>query len=200
MSHPTRTLPPRRRARATSWTIRLLPLAIVGCLSATDAPVKRYFRPVVSTAGFGGAPSGRPIVVEPVAVAGHLGVDICWQVDGIEYGFYADRSWVEPPARMVERAIARELFLRRGFVRGSRGTAGSVTVDVTAFEEVRSPGHDALVRFVVAYRDGLDAERSHVIEARAPVADDEGETFARAMGAALAQAVAELADWIGEPR
>src|SRR5215831_17530015 len=87
---------------------------IAGCVFRDAAP--RYFRPaatMISSAEADAPPAsvGVPVRLRRVYGTPFLRERIVWRVSAVEYGFYEERRWSEPPESYVERAL--EAALRR---------------------------------------------------------------------------------------
>jgi cholesterol transport system auxiliary component len=129
--------------------------------------------------------------------ASHLEERIVFRNEGSELGYYEERRWTEEPQEFLRRALARELFERRSVQRVVAGPAPTLEVELTAFEDVKKPRRLARLSLVYVLHDEravllektLTIERSVVANAGtdvAPVVD--------ALGAALGEAVAEIAE------
>lgn len=178
------------------WLLLVLP----ACLGSGDAPEMRYFRPVAvaeSSPAAARAPAGWPMHLDPVTAAGHVGEEVAWQADGVEYGFYRDRSWTESPAHFVEEALRVELYERQGFALPLDAKFAKLTVEVIAFEEVRVPRHEARValRAVLRHADG-DPARMRRFESAQPLQDEDPAALARGVGVAMHQVIDDLAVWL----
>lgn len=172
-------------------------LSLDGCLSKTELPTPRTFRPVRPAAASPAAPGdGVPLLhLRDVSAASHLHEPVCWATADDEVGAYDDRLWTESPADYVEEALGRQLF-DAGRARRSTGAAApSLAVRVVAFEERLGPTHEARVvlRLLLSHRTG-DALVEREVTARAPLADDSPATLAVAMGVALEAAAREVAE------
>lgn len=179
-----------------------------GCLSKTETPPPRYFRPgpvlgeVAATATDtailpGGA--HRLLRVREVTAAAHLHERMVWADPSGEYGFYEGARWTEPPAAYVEAALARALFEEGRFRRSASGDAPILDVHVAAFEEVvgsggQTEGVRVALRVVLATREGHALLERTFAVTRPAVASQDGAAVARATGAAMEQAIREAAD------
>jgi uncharacterized lipoprotein YmbA len=175
----------------------LLSLAAValatGCLSPSTPPEISYF-------GLQGraerAPESTlarsPLRLRHVRAPSYIADRIVWRSSPVEVGFYDDRKWCEPPAQTIERALHHQLFSVQGFVPAEE-RAPAVDVEVTFFEEVVAPRHEARVTLVLALTDsGSRSLPEMEITETHPVRDDAPSSFALAMDAALDAAMARL--------
>jgi ABC-type uncharacterized transport system auxiliary subunit len=163
-----------------------------GCISAPESPPPvRYF----SLEGRSeGEPSrvaaGLPLTLRHVRAPGYFSERIVWRRSDVEVGFYDDRRWSEPPAAIVERGLARELFVASGISR-TEEKAPSLDVSVTGFEEVVTPEHEARVTLALLLRDagGRTLLETTVSERRPVLGRDDPAAFANAMDQALGAAL-----------
>jgi len=158
-------------------------IVLAGCsiLPAPPAP-PRYFAPDVPVS---------PDAPEPVRV--RLGVvrspiylreSITWRRSEVEYGFYDQRRWTELPSTYVERALSRELFPAGGPV-AVTSDVPVLTADVRAFDEILTPVHEARVAIAVMVADSRCVWLRRTFEATRPLANEDPDALARAVGEAL---------------
>jgi uncharacterized lipoprotein YmbA len=182
-----------------------------GCLSPPPPP------PPVAMYCLDGRPSGKASVAAPssAAAAGaqlrlrhvrapsYLDDRIVWRDSEVRIGFYSTRKWCEPPASTVERALGHALFTTGGFVRAEE-KAPELEVELTAFEEVLAPHHEARVALDlrIVDGDGRALPVRTIVETRS-VPDRTGPAFARAMEttleAAMARTVVAVGAALGQP-
>lgn len=174
-------------------------LSLAGCFGGTPDP-PRYFQPELPQR----KPRPRdatkkPVLLELAAIraADHLKDRIVWRKSDVEFGFYDQERWTEPPASYLERSLGRELFERRGMRRAARGAAFALHVQLQAFEEVLLPKHQARVRVAATL---LDGERVSILERTlevvSPIQEENSEAMVRALGKALDELVTKLAEAI----
>ncbi|HEX7126198.1 MAG TPA: ABC-type transport auxiliary lipoprotein family protein [Thermodesulfobacteriota bacterium] len=203
------TRPVRRRGGRWGPAGIAAALALSGCLSGlVPAPPEtpRYFRPdflETEPAGTSGAAgvagrAGLPLRLREVRASGSLGERIAWRASDVEVGFYEMLRWTDPPAALVEQALAREFYERRGFQRAVSGQAPALAVTVLAFEEVVAPAHEGRVALAVLLTESGRAVVDRVVVTRRPVPDHEASSLARALGDALAEAVEEIGAQVEE--
>jgi len=176
-------------------------LALGGCLLRTPDP-PRFFRPASATlavaAGDGADPTttdGIPVRVRTIRSAPFLGERIVWRVSDVEYGFYEQRRWIDLPAHYVERALRIRLRSTPGLRLTNDVRAAALNVNVRAFDDLLAPTHAANVALAVVLEDparGPLLERT--FSAQANIGDDDSEAMAKAMGQALDDVVAQVAD------
>lgn len=178
-----------------AWVVLLL--ALGGCLPDVMIAEPRYFAPLApaGAAVERSVPAaGAPLLrVRPVTAAVHLRDRMVWRRSEAEFGFHELSRWTQPPARWVDQWLARELFEQRGMRRAVAGAHPLLRVELLAFDEVLEPERAARVELAALLSDPHGVallERTYVaelpIDARGP------SGVARAMGAALAQAIAAL--------
>jgi ABC-type uncharacterized transport system auxiliary subunit len=163
-----------------------------------DAP--RFFDPEpAARAGAPADPAGAvasvkvPVRLGPVRNSGYRRDRIVWRTSEVELGLYEDRRWTDLPSHYVERALARELYERRGMSRPGAKPAVTLLADVVAFDDVVAPTHEAYVAIFVTLV-APDQRQLLVREftARSPVADSDPASVARAMGVALEDCVSHI--------
>ncbi|MBX3465410.1 MAG: membrane integrity-associated transporter subunit PqiC [Planctomycetes bacterium] len=167
-----------------------------GCLSKSEVPAPRFFRPgpvVPRQADAAQAPleERAPLRLRDVSAAAHLRDRMVWSTPALEYGFYDGARWTEAPASYVEAALTGALFERGAFRRGSGADAPVLDVHVAAFEEVVGSGsHEATVvlRVLLVGPDGA-ARLEDTFVGKRPVPQDDPAAVAAAMGEALDEAV-----------
>ena len=181
---------------------RLAGLVLIGgCLLRTpDSP--RFFRPGsavldAATEDDADPPAGGGIAIRLRGVRSEpfLRERIVWRVSGVEYGLYEQRRWIDLPAHYVERALRTRLRATSGLRLTDDPRAPALHVDVLAFDDVLAPTHTADVVLAVRL-----ADREHGVlleqrfDARVGIADGDPASMAKAMGQALDDAVAQVAD------
>jgi len=129
----------------------------------------------------------------PVRSSNYRRDRIVWRSSDVELGLYEDRRWTDLPSRYVERALARELYDRRGIRRATGPSAATLTADVVAFDDVVAPTREAYVAIVVTL---VAADQRQLLvrefSARSPVAGRDPASVARAMGVALDDCVSQI--------
>jgi ABC-type uncharacterized transport system auxiliary subunit len=183
--------------------LALLGLATLqGCvLRSADPP--RFFRPTSAMLEAADADQsggdGVPIRLRGVRAEPFLRDRIVWRVSDAEYGSYEQRRWLDLPAHYVDRALAARLRTTPGLRLTDDLAARALHVDVVAFDDVLSPQHEADVALAVSLEDRTGAVLfRRTFAARVAVASDDPVALAKAMGAALDQAVAQVADGVRE--
>ncbi len=172
-----------------------------GCLfRAADSP--RFYRPVSATLdatvedeAAPPAAGGIAIRLRGVRSEPFLRERIVWRVSEVEYGFYEQQRWIDLPAHYVERALRTRLRATPGLRLADDPRAATLHVDVLAFDEVLAPTHAASVALAVKLGDrehGRLLERT--FNARMDIGDGGPASMANAMGQALDDAVAQVAD------
>lgn len=122
----------------------LLPLLCTACLSVGpgDEPAKvRWFRPDFSEWSEPVRPQqGLPSRMA-VTTASHLGTQIAWRQDDLEYGFYELWRWTNEPLEFLEEA------LRYWPVEADPEDQRQLKLHLEAWEEIRdSDGRGAIAR------------------------------------------------------
>ena len=177
-------------------------LLLGACLPEARLVEPRYFtplEPVVATPGQTGPreTTGPLLRLRRVSAAAHLRDRIVWRRSEVEFGFRELRRWTQPPAQLVERWLARELFERRGLRRALAGPHPTLEVEVQAFDEVLGPAHAARVQLLARLTDARGVslhERTYDVER--PLEGRDPGAIARAMGEALAEALRRIGDGV----
>jgi len=186
--------------RRGAWLVAV-PVMLGGCLLRTADP-PRFFRPGSATLEQAvgdetGPPTARGIAIRlrDVRSEPFLRERIVWRVSEVEYGLYEQRRWIDLPAHYVDRALRARLRSTPGLRLTNDPRAVALHVDVLAFDEVLAPAHAANVVLTVALEDparGRLLERTFA--ARVAIGDGEPASMATAMGQALDDAVAQVAE------
>jgi ABC-type uncharacterized transport system auxiliary subunit len=120
---------------------------------------------------------------------------IVWRVSDVEYGFYEQRRWIDLPSHYVERALNTRLRETPGLRLTDDPRAAVLHVDVLAFDEVLRPAHEANVALAVTLDDASHGRLlTRTFNARVGVENGEPASTAKAMGRALDDAVAQVAE------
>jgi len=133
-----------------------------------------------------------PVRLGPVRSSSYRRDRIVWRASEVELGLYEDRRWTDLPSHYVERALARELYERRGISRAGAQPAVTLLADVVAFDDVVAPTREAYVAIPVPLV--APDERQLLVRefaARSPIANGD-PSVARAMGVALDHCVDQI--------
>lgn len=182
-----------------------LSLPAAGCaLTSRGATITpRYFSPTVEEkAGTAPPDAARAPAAElrlgQIEAASHLEERMAYRVSPSELAYYEDRRWTEQPYEYVRRALEHELFERRQLRRVVTGAADTLDVELTAFEELRTPAPHVRLALTYVLHDERESvlERSITIERPLPPGTDadRAERIAQALGATLADAVTRVSD------
>ena len=186
--------------RGRAWLVAVL-VMLGGCLLRTADP-PRFFRPSSATLEAAAEDQADPPAAGGIAIRlrgvrsePFLRERIVWRVSEVEYGFYEQRRWIDLPAHYVDRALRTRLRSTPGLRLTNDPRAVALHVDVLAFDDVLAPAHAADVALAAALEDPV---RGRVLErtfdARVGIGDREPASMAKAMGEALDDAVAQVAD------
>ncbi len=181
-------------------TLLALVLA-AGCLAAQPPAEPRYFAPSAPPARDpepARAADGPLLRLRRVRAASYLRDRMVWR-RGVEIGCYDLLRWTESPGRYAPSWLEDELFERRGFRRATTPAAVTLDASLDAFDELLAPAHEAEVALDIVLTDpkqGTLLDRT--IEVRRPIASDDPSAVADALGAALAEAVAQVGAAVSE--
>jgi ABC-type uncharacterized transport system auxiliary subunit len=185
--------------RRVGWL--LVPFTIIGgCLFRNTSVPPRYFAPGSAAIEPGAddpvvhAGASVPIQLRSVHGTALLREHVVWRVSPVEYGQYGERLWSELPATYVQRTLANALRRTPGLRLTDEVRAASLRVEVLEFEEVLAPTHTADVSLSASLRDAKGANvLDRTFSAAAPIAGDDPEQMAQAMGRALDEATSAVA-------
>jgi cholesterol transport system auxiliary component len=175
----------------------LFALSLAGCsFFGKQEPLHpQYYDPEPAHLTSGSvAVSGKNLRLGHVVGATHLRERIAYHAAERELGFYDRRRWTERPEAYLRRALARELFERRGLTQIASGMAPALEVELTDFSELREPKHAARARARVLLIDARTVRFEHTFEVEVPV---EGKDF-HGVPAAFSDALVQLVSQIGE--
>jgi ABC-type uncharacterized transport system auxiliary subunit len=176
------------------WFAVLCLLACAGCLSKPSVLEVRTFVPALPEVSPPDARApGLRVRLDRVQSAAHLDEAIVWQQSATEWGRYDDRVWLEKPSHVLQRELERELFERRGCVRVDGRFDVVVGAELSHFEEVLAPKHEASVAVVVTWGGPDGTLRQSTKSARIAIEGDDPAAMAQAMGQAIGQVTAEVA-------
>jgi cholesterol transport system auxiliary component len=179
-------------------------LAFAGCalLSKSDALVPRYFsleRPGESTSRSERAPGPTgELRLGRVDGASHLEERLVFRNSDHELGYYAESRWTEEPEQYLKRRLARVLFEERGIHHVVGGSAVTLDVQLTAFEEVRAPNRMARVQVTVTLHDQRVVLWEETLTVEQPVAESSPGALADAVVVALGESLRITVDRIAD--
>lgn len=175
---------------------RLCALALSACsFFGKQAPLSpRYYDPEPSSAGAQLAPIGKGLRLGHVVGATHLRERVAYHVSERELAFYEGRRWTERPENYLRRALAHELFERRSLTQIVSGVAPTLEVELTDFSELKEPKHAVRAKLRAVLVDARTVRFEHTFAVEVAVEGDDFTSVPRALGDALAQLVAEVAE------
>jgi cholesterol transport system auxiliary component len=171
-------------------------------LSKSEPNIPRYFSP--ETASAPAAPtapmpeSGLEMRLGVVKADGYIKDKIVHRDSTYEVGYYEERLWTDKPEAYVRRALARDLFDRRGVREVVSGVGTTLDVDVVAFEEVMKPRHVGRIELTYVLYDDRIVRLSRSIMVERPIADAKGDAAAGAAVQAMADALAAAVDGVAD--
>jgi len=176
-------------------------LVLGGCLLRTPDP-PRFFRPGSAALEAAAEDQADPPAAGGIAIRlrgvrsePFLRERIVWRVSEVEYGLYEQQRWIDLPAHYVEHALGRRLRETPGLRLTNDPQAVALHVDVLAFDDVLAPTHEANVTLAVTLEDRAHGRLlMRTLDARAGIENDDPASMAKAMGQALDDAVAQVAD------
>jgi ABC-type uncharacterized transport system auxiliary subunit len=176
-------------------------IALAGCVFRQSDP-PRYFRPdSAALSSESTSDDGTPekaIRLRAVRARPFLRERIVWRTP-TEYGMYEQRRWSELPEAYVEQALASALRRQGHIDLTDDARVPNLYANVTAFDEVVDPKHVANVAVDVTLT-ATDGRRllEREFSAEAPISDDDPSSLGRAVGAALDDVSAQVAQAVAE--
>lgn len=181
-------------------------LALLSACALTgkgDALYPRYFSPEAEPTPVAlTTPAAPPLALRlgQVEAASHVEERFAYRLEVSELSYYDDRRWTEPPERYLRRALERELFQRRGIRRTVSGPGATLDLELTAFEELRTP--PARVRLALSFSlhdDRQSQLERHVVVERTLPNSNQGASardVTAALSLALNAAVQDVSDQV----
>jgi cholesterol transport system auxiliary component len=190
------------RALVLSW---LAAVAVSGCaLTDKSEPMTpRYFSP--ERPGDAARAAAKPpepaleLRLGRIDGSPHLEERLVYRASDNELGYYAERRWTEAPEEYLKRRLVRVLFEERGVRHVVGGSAATLDVKLTAFEEVRAPTRKARVQLTVTLHDQHVVLWEETVTVERAVGgpgttSDLPDAVVTALGDALGAAVDRVAD------
>ena len=201
------TLDHRPKPTAARWISPLFAAAALltaGCaLTSKSEPIApRYFSPerTADAVHASKPPPEMPIELRLGRVFGasHLDERLVFRDSDYQLGYYEERRWTEEPAEYLRRCLARVLFEERGLRHVVGGAGPSLEVELTGFEEIRTPKRVARVQMTARLQDARVVRWEETMTVDQPITDtgsgDPASRMVAAISAALSSAVDRIAD------
>lgn len=173
-------------------------LVLAGCaLTSRGHPREdRYFTPERVEHSTTRAPgeARAELRVGRVSAASNLRYPIVHRDSPVEIEPYHTLRWTRLPEAYVERALLRALFEQHPLVQAVSGSAPTLDVEVTAFEEVRGSRPAGRVELTYVLQDDTSVILRGTIAAQRPAASPQIEAIVPAIRAAMLDATSQLAD------
>lgn len=151
------------------------------------------------------APGGLHLIVEPPVVAASLDTDrILIRPNRLQVQYLPDARWSDPPAKMVQAALVRQLDAtgRFGYVgRTPLGAGGDVALisDIIDFEAEVGAGGAVTTRLRVSARlvqeSDLRIRAARSFEVSVPARSTDTADLVAAMDAAMTRLVGQMVGW-----
>ena len=179
-------------------------LLLVGCAltSKSETIPLRYFSPERS--GDIQKPLSPPVGLAAelrighVSAASYLDERMVFRDSAFELGYYQEKRWTEAPEEYLRRQLERALFEERGLRHVVGGSALTLEVELTAFEEIRQPKRIARVQVSVRLQDSRLVRWQQTLTVDQPVEEGEKDALADAMVEALGIALATVVNEVAE--
>lgn len=128
----------------------------------------------------------------------HLDERLVFRDSDYQLGYYEERRWTEEPAEYLRRRLARVLFEERGLKHVVGGIGPSLEVELTGFEEIRTPKRVARVQMTARLQDARVVRWEQTMTIDQPISEnatgDVAGSMVAAIGVALSTAVDQVAD------
>jgi cholesterol transport system auxiliary component len=191
------------RPSRLAWLFAALTaLATAGCaLTSKSEPIApRYFSPERPADAARVKPAEVPLEVRLGRVYGasYLDERLVFRDSDYQLGYYEERRWTEEPAEYLRRRLARVLFEERGLRHVVGGFGPSLEVELTGFEEIRSPKRIAREQMTARLEDAHVVRWEQSLTVDQPITEDStgdpATSMVAAIGVALGSAVDKVAD------
>ena len=196
---------PKPRATRFGWLLgAAAALLTAGCaLTSKSEPIApRYFSPErpADAARASKKPLDVPLELRLGRVSGssHLDERLVYRDSAYQLGYYEERRWTEEPAEYLRRSLARVLFEDRGLRHVVGGLGPSLEVELTGFEEIRSPKHLARVQMTARLQDARVVRWEETLTVDQPITEDGSGDAASGMVAAIGVALGAAVDHIAD--
>ena len=183
----------------------ILLLGLSSCALTDKAPAvdARYYSPDrLAPASPAQPPESKPdsnptykLRLRAVRASTHLKQRIVYRTSPTKLGFYEERRWTELPEDYLRRLLSESLFEARKVQRVIAGPAATLEVEMTAFEEMRSPRRVGRVQIMFLVHDGNVVRFQETVTVERPIPGDgkdedaHAEAAVKALGEALTIAV-----------
>lgn len=157
-----------------------------------DALYPRYFSPEAEAeSATASAPAGPTLALRlgQVDAASHVEERFAYRLEPTELSYYEERRWTEPPERYLRRALERELFQRRGIRRTVSGPGATLDIELTAFEELRTPPARVRLSLSFSLHDDRQSQLERHVVVERPLPASGQPPSARDVTAALSLAL-----------
>jgi cholesterol transport system auxiliary component len=181
-----------------------LSISTMGCaLTSKSEPLApRYFSPERSGDGEAAEARATASAIElklgRVSGASYLDERLVYRDSRYELGYYQERRWTEEPAHYLARRLSRVLFEQRGIRQVVGGAAPTLEVELTAFEEIRSPSPIVRVGLVAKLHDQRLVRWAETLTVEQPIVVKAGGDLPDAIVEALATALRGAVDRIAD--
>jgi len=174
-------------------------MATGGCALTQKSPpiTPRFFTPEGEKTAFSGPRYPRlALRLHHVSAGAHLKRKIVYRDSSHELGFYERLRWAELPEKYLRRALSTVLFEERGVRQVITGSAPTLEVELTSFDELRGDKPGVRVAATVMLHKGGMMRLRQSIVVQHPMeddAEDEPQKFAETIGVALRELAERLA-------
>lgn len=179
-------------------------LVVLGCAltNKSEPIIQRYFSPERSD------PIAKPSSPPPgvaaelrlghITAASYLDERMVFRDSAFELGYYQEKRWTEAPEEYLRRRLERALFEERGLRHVVGGSAPTLEVELTAFEEIRKPKRIARVQVSVRLQDARLVRWEQTLTVDQPVDEQRKDALVDEMVEALGVALAAVVNQIAE--
>jgi uncharacterized lipoprotein YmbA len=181
--------------------VLLAALGSACALTEKSVPINAYyFSPGTTTAAPGdrsAAASGIWLRLHRIRAGTHLKSKAVYRDSAFEVGFDEERRWAELPEDYLRRVLSWELYERRGLRRVVSGSALTLEVELTDFDQIRGDKPLIRVAAVMLLHDLGRAQHEETIVIDKPLPKDKSDdprVIAKVTGEALQELVTRIAD------
>jgi ABC-type uncharacterized transport system auxiliary subunit len=177
-------------------------LALAGCALTRDRPpvTVHYYEPPLATPkriSSTETPQAR-VRLGRIETSAHLRFPIAYRVTPVQLEVYDLDRWTDTPDAYVERSLENALFASRPLQEATGGDVLVLDIEVLGFEEVRGPPPSGLVQLRYRLRDDRTVIATETITVVRKARSAELVDVVAALGQALDDATARLADHVLE--
>jgi ABC-type uncharacterized transport system auxiliary subunit len=179
--------------------IWMLVLLTSCALTRKSKPVTvHYYAPPVpsDTRSVGTSAPDAEVRLGRISASNYLGYAIAYRISPVELRLYDLDRWTDTPDEYAKHALERALFGSGRITQATTGRVLTVDMEVTAFEEVRSPAIGGRVQIRFEVHDERNVVATDIVTVERKARSAQLADIVSAIGTALDEATAEVAERI----